>query len=193
MLLTSLPTLAQNNAPLIVHQNGLFAAALLVRDDGTSLDLNVSRATDESGQEETFLVFNNFIQNPDGFIFTFASGTIPDGALQGDNPAHVVLDVDTGQLTNFSSTTCTVSFITLTQDCGPTPGGLIHLEWRQTRLSTFHDTVDSEVKFFMGRINTHQVAEGASASVTGSVLGFDASSGSGQVGINRGSSIAISR
>jgi hypothetical protein len=191
MLLVSLPTMAQKGGPpLIVHQDGLFGQALLV-NDAMSIDLNVSRALDDSGQPETFLVLNTFQETSDGFVFTFGSGVIPDGSLQGDNPAHVVLDVDTSQLTNFNATTCTAIFVLDTETCVPTPGGLIHLEWRKINFAVFHETVELETTFPQGRINNHQVADGAAATLTGTVFGLDASSGSGQIGINHGSNIAI--
>ena len=110
VLFTSLSITAQTNTS-IVHQDGIFAQALAFTG-GTSIDLNVSRGTEASGHAETFLFFDIFQQTSDGIIDTFASGQIPDGSLQGDDPAHVVLDVDTSQLTNFISSSCTFSFLT---------------------------------------------------------------------------------
>jgi len=189
VLLISLPMMAQNNVT-VVHQDGLFAQALAF-SGGTSIDLNVSRGSEASGQAETFLFFDSFQSTPDSFIQTFASGQIPDGSLQGDDPAHVVFDVDTSQLTNFSSTTCTFSFVTFTQTCGPSPAGLIHVEWRQTQASTTHTNSDIKQTFFLGQIHTHQVSDTASTTLTGSFFGLDMSSGGGEVGVNHGSTIEI--
>jgi hypothetical protein len=169
-LFTSLSMTAQTNTD-VVHQDGLFAQALAFTG-GTSINLNVSRGTNASGRAETFLFFDTFQQTSDSFIDTFASGQIPDGALQGDDPAHVVLGVDTSQLTNFTSSSCTFSFVTFTQTCGPAPTGLIHLEWRQVRATTTHTSLDMQQTFFQFRITTHQVSDTASAALTGSIFGL---------------------
>ena len=191
VLLTSLAMMAQTSTD-VVHQDGLTAQALAFTG-GTSIDLNVSRGTDTSGQVETFLFFDTFQQTSDGFIDTFASGQIPDASLQGHDPAHVVLDVDTSQLTNFISSSCTFSFVTFTQTCGPAQTGLIHLEWRQVRATTTHTSLDMQQTFFQVRINTHQVSDTASAALSGSFFGLDPSSGGGEVGVNHGSTIEIDR
>jgi hypothetical protein len=191
VLFTWLPMAAQTNTD-VVHQDGLFAQALAF-SGGTSIDLNVSRGTDASGQTETFLFFDSFQQTADGFTDTFASGQIPDGSLQGDDPARVLLDVDTSQLTNFISSSCTFSFITFTETCGPAPAGLIHLQWRQIRATTTHTNLDMQQNFFQFRITTHQVSDTASAALSGSIFGLDPSSGGGEIGVNHGSSIEIDR
>jgi len=191
VLFTSLSITAQTNTS-IVHQDGIFAQALAFTG-GTSIDLNVSRGTDASGQAETFLFFDIFQQTSDGIIDTFASGQIPDGSLQGDDPAHVVLDVDTSQLTNFISSSCMFSFITFTETCGPAPAGLIHLEWRQIRATTTHTSLGMQQTFFQFRTSTHQVSDSASAALSGSIFGFDPSDGGGEVGVNHGSTIEIDR
>ena len=191
VLFTSLTMRAQTNTS-VVHQDGLFAQALAFTG-GTSIDLNVSRGTDASGQAETFLFFDTFQQTSDGIIDTFASGQIPDGSLQGDDPAHVVLDVETSQLTNFISTTCTFSFVTFTETCGPSPVGLIHVEWRQVRATTTHTSLDMQQTFFQFRTSTHQVSDSASAALSGSFFGLDPSDGGGEVGVNHGSTIEIDR
>ena len=191
VLFTSLAMTAQTNTD-VVHQDGLFAQALAFTG-GTSIDLNVSRGTDASGQAETFLFFDTFQQTSDGFVDTFASGQIPDGSLQGDDPTHLVLDVDTSQLTNFISSSCTFSFITFTETCGPAASGLIHLEWRQTRATTTHTSLDMQQTFFQFRTSTHQISDSASAALSGSFFGLDPSTGGGEVGVNHGSTIEIDR
>ncbi|HEV8493270.1 MAG TPA: hypothetical protein VGR76_13420, partial [Candidatus Angelobacter sp.] len=182
VLFTSLSMMAQNNGPVVIHSNGPFAQAFAIIE-GTSIDLSVSRGTGASGQLNTFLFFDIVQPTADGFIDTFASGEIPNSSLQGDDPAHMVLDVDTSQLTNFISSTCTISFTDSTPTCGPgTASGLIHLEWRKANLFTTHTSTDMQQTFFQTRINSHQVTDAAFTTLTGSFFGQDVTNGSGLAG-----------
>lgn len=193
LLASSLSMMAQNSAPVVVRANGPFAQAFAIIE-GTSVSLNVSRGTNTSGQLNTFLFFDIVQPTADGFIDTFVSGEIPNNSFHGDDPAHMVLDVDTSQLANFTSTTCTVSFTTSTQTCGPsTTGGLIHLEWRQANLFATHTSTDMQQTFLQTRINSHQVTDAAFTTLTGSFLGQDVTDASGLAGTNHDSTIQIVR
>jgi hypothetical protein len=182
---------AQNNGTVVVHSNGPFAQAFVIID-ATSIDVSVSRGTSASGGFNTFLFFDIVQQTADGFIDTFASGEIPNSSLQGDDPAHMVLDVDTSQLTNFISSTCTITATTLT--CVPgTPSGLIHLEWRKTNLFTTRTSSDMQQTFFQTRIHSHQVTDFAFTTLNGSFFGQDVTNASGLAGTNHDSTMEISR
>jgi hypothetical protein len=195
LLLSSLSLMAQDNTHIVQHQNGLFATVSAIDAGGTTrVFLNVSRGTDPlTGQASALVFFDTFVETGDGFTDTFGSGTIPDSAITGNDPAHVVLDIDTSQVTTVTVTACTFSFVTFTQTCGPTPSGVIHLEWQQTKIFNAHNSTDSQQTFSQVRINSHQVSDTASANVTGSLLGLDISTGDGSAGVNHNSVVTITR
>ena len=193
VLLTSAALTAQTNTHTVFHQNGLFASAFAF-GNGTDVIAEVSRGTDFfTGQPATFIFFDTFVNTPDGFTDTFASGTIPDNALQGGDPAHIVLDVDLSQVSTVFSTTCTFSFSTFTETCAPTVLGPVHVEWRQNKLISSRVTSESQQTFFQSQIHTHQFADSSSADLTGTFLGIDLSNGSGDAGVNRSSTLEIFR
>jgi hypothetical protein len=192
LLLSSLSLMAQDNTHIVQHQNGLFATVSAIAADGeTRVFLNASRGTDPlTGQPSTLVFFDTFVETDDGFTDAFGSGTIPDNALTGGDPAHLVLDIDASQLT---ITSCTFSFTTFTQSCGSPSAGTIHLEWRQTKIFNAHISSDSQQTFSQVRINSHQVSDTASANVTGSLLGLDINTGGGSAGVNHNSVVTITR
>ncbi len=191
VLLTSISMMAQNNGPQVLHFNGTFATGFAVIE-GTSVALNVSRGKSASGQLNTFLFFDIVQSTADGIIDTFASGEIPNTAFHGNDPVHMVLDVDTSQLTDFISSTCTFSFTTFIQTCGPgTAGGLIHLEWHQANVDTTHSSTDMQRTFLQVRVNSHEVLDSAATTLTGSFLGQDVTDGSGEAGTQHDSVITI--
>jgi len=192
LLFTSLAMSAQSNTHLVINEDGLFATAD-ASIDGTNLVAQVARGTDAGGQATTFLVYATFVSTPDGFIETFGSGTIPNDSLQGNDPAHVVLDVDTSQLTTVLATTCTFNFVNFTESCVPAPAGLIHLEWRQTKFFTLHNNSDTQEVLAQARINFHELADTASAATNGSFIGLDVNNGGGTVGVNHGTEVEIFR
>jgi hypothetical protein len=195
LLLSSLSLMAQDNTNIVQHQNGLFATVSAIAMDGeTRVFLNASRGTDPlTGQPSTLVFFDTFVETGDGFTDTFGSGTIPNDAITGDDPAHLVLDVDTSQVTTLTVTSCTFSFSTFTQSCGTTPAGTIHLEWQQTKIFNAHTSSDSQQTFSQVRINSHQVSDSASADVTGSLLGLNINTGDGSAGVNHNSVVTITR
>ncbi|HET8888900.1 MAG TPA: hypothetical protein VFQ41_08350 [Candidatus Angelobacter sp.] len=194
LLFSSLSLMAQDNTHIVQHQNGLFATVSAFATGETRVSLNVSRGTDPlTGQASTLVFFDTFVETDDGFTDTFGAGTIPDNAISGDDPAHVVLDIDTSQVTTLTVTTCTFSFGSFTESCGPAPAGTIHLEWRQTKIFNAHTSTDSQQTFSQVRINFHLVSDSASANVTGSLLGLDINTGDGSAGVNHNSVVTITR
>ena len=195
LLLSSLSLMAQDNTHIVQHQNGLFATVSAIATDAeTRVLLNASRGTDPlTGQPSTLVFFDTFIETDDGFTDTFGAGTIPDNAITGNDPAHLVLDIDTSQVTTLTITSCTFSFSSFTQTCGAPPAGTIHLEWQQTKIFNAHNSTDSQQTFSQVRINFHLVSDTASANVTGSLLGLDINTGDGSAGVNHNSVVTITR
>jgi len=195
LLLSSLSLMAQDNTNIVQHQHGLFATVSAIAADGeTRVSLNVSRGSDPlTGQPSTLVFFDTFVETDDGFTDTFGSGTVPDNTITGDDPAHLVLDIDTSQVTTLTITSCTFSFATFTQSCGSPAASTIHLEWRQTKTFNAHISSDSQQTFSQVRINSHQVSDTASANVTGSLLGLDINTGDGSAGVNHNSVVTITR
>jgi hypothetical protein len=194
LLLSSLSLMAQDNTHIVQHQNGLFASVSAIDAGGTRVLLNVSRGADTvTGQPSTLVFFDTFVETDDGFTDTFGSGAIPNSAITGDDPAHLVLDIDTSQVTTLTVTNCTFTFSTSTESCVSTPAGTIHLEWRQTKIFNAHVSSDSQQTFSQVRINSHQVSDSASANVTGSLLGLDINTGDGSAGVNHNSVVTITR
>jgi len=191
VLLTSISLMAQNNGPQVVHANGTFAQAFAVIE-GRSVSLSVFRAAGTPSQLGTFLFFDIIQLTPDGFIDTIAEGNIPNTAFHGNDPMHMVLDVDISQITNFISSTCTFTDINFTQTCGPgIDSGTIHLEWHQANIETVHTSTDTQQIFPQVRINSHEVSDFAITTLTGSFLGQDVTNGSGGAGTQHDSAISI--
>jgi len=188
--------MAQNNSHVVFHQDGLFASAFAF-SGGTSIDLNVSRGLDASTRAETFMFVDLSQQTSDGFTDTFISGQIPSNSLQGDDPAHVILDLDTTQVPTVSATTCTFNLTDVTFTCAlSSTGGLIHVEWRKTQFSaSTHTSADIQQASVQIRINTHQNSDTITTAITGSILGLgvDASNGAGSAGVNHNSTLEIIR
>jgi hypothetical protein len=192
LLLCPLVLFAQTSTPATVfHSNGAFAQFLTITPDGLEIIVQVQRGTDSSGNASTFLIYDTFGPVTDGFVDTFASGVIPDSAFQGGDPAHLSLNVDTSQLTGFSSTSCTLSNIDFSFTCGPGSVGLIQLDWQQDSFSSTHTVSNVQQTFAQFMSQQHTVADTASALATGSFLGVTINSASGQAGVNHNSTLQI--
>jgi len=175
-----------------VHQEGA-AASVPISQDGGFTSLSVSRATDPQGNPQTFLFYDTFLNTPDGFVETVASGLIPNDAFQGGSAAHLRLNVDTSQITTFSTTTCTLTFVPqFTDTCVPGALGVIQLDWVQTRSSTTHSVTTQSQSFNLARIELHQTSDQVSAIVAGSFLGISVNS-TGPAMVNHSSSMEVFR
>lgn len=190
-LSTLLP--AQSNPTLIFHGKGASADINLILPDGTQLSLEGVRGSDDTGSPSTLLLYTAFSFSSDSITETFAAATIPNEAFRGDDAAHLVLDVDTSQLTDFSAQTCVFSFIDFTETCGPAALGVIQFEWRQNRAFTQHIVSDRNTTDILGREHEHQESDSASADVTGSFLGLPVSASFGNVNTAHNTVIEIFR
>ena len=175
-----------------VHQEGA-AANVPISQDGGFTSLSVSRATDPQGNPQTFLFYDAFLNTPEGFVETVASGLIPNDAFQGDSAAHLRLNVDTSQISTFSTTTCTLTFFPqFTVTCVPGALGVIQLDWAQNRSSTTHSVTAQSESFNLARIELHQTSDEVSAVVTGSFLGIPVNA-SGPAMVNHSSTMEVFR
>ncbi len=180
--------MAQGNSPFMFHTNGAFAQASSTAGQA-GVFVQVNRGTDFAGTVGTVLSFDSFSFTPDGFTDTFGFGLIPDNAFVGDNPAHLVLDVDTSQLANFVVQTCTFSFVT--SGCGPGPLGVIHIEWQQNGISANHVITDTQTTFPQAQMQQHTEADSASANAIGSFLGLPLSNNLASAGVSHNSTLEI--
>jgi hypothetical protein len=178
----------------VVHQEGA-TASLNFSQDGGFFSLNVSRGTVDPGSgPQAFIFYQSFSSLPDGtFSETFASGSLPGDAFQGDSASHLTLNIDTSQVASFTATTCTFTFFPqFIETCVPGALGVIQLEWAQSHNSTTHSVVSQTQVFNQARIETHQESDTASASVTGSILGVSVNAG-GTTGVNHASTLELFR
>jgi hypothetical protein len=178
----------------VVHQEGA-AASVDFSQDGGFFSLHVSRGTVEPGTgPQVFIFYQSFSSSPDGsFSETFASGSLPSSAFQGDSAAHLTLNVDTNQVASFTATTCTFTFFPqFTETCMPGALGVIQLEWIQSHNSTTHSVISQTQVFNPARVETHQDSDTASADVTGSILGITVNAG-GTTGVNHASTLELFR
>jgi hypothetical protein len=192
MLFLSTLLMAQSNATTTFHSNGAFAQTFSFTN-GTDLFLQVNRGTDFTGSPATFLFYDSFTFSSDSFIDTFASGTIPNDAFTGGDPAHLVLNVDTTQVNTFFVETCTFSFTNFTFTCAPGALGVIQLEWQQNRAFSSHTTSDTQTTFAQAMAQQHIDADSASADVSGSFLGLPVSNTFAEAGASHNSTIQLVR
>ena len=178
----------------VVHQEGA-AASVGFSQDGGFFQLDVSRGTVEPGTgPQVFILYQSFISLPDAsFSATIGSGSLPSDAFQGDSAAHLTLNVDTSQVTSFTTTTCIFTFFPqFTETCTPGALGVIQLEWIQSHNSTTHSVISQTQVFNQARVETHQNSDTASAAVTGSILGVTVNAG-GTTGVNHASTLELFR
>jgi hypothetical protein len=190
MLFLSSALLAQSTPATVFHTNGAFAQFLTVTGE-TEIILQVNRGTDSSGNPGTFLVYDTFGPTPDGFADTFASGIIPDSAFVGGDPAHLSLNVDTSQITDFASVSCVFSSTDFTFVCGTGPVGVIQIDWQQDHAFTTHKVSNVQQTFSQFMSQEHTVADLGSATATGSFLGTTLAPTTGEAGVNHNSLLQI--
>ena len=191
LLFLPVALLGQNSPATVFHSDGAFAQFQTV-SAGTEIILQVTRGTDSSGNPATFLVYDTLTPTADGFADTFANGTIPDSAFTGGDPAHLSLNVDTSQLTSFSSTSCNFSLNDFSFVCGPGPVGAIQIDWQQDRTFTTHTVANVQQTFSQFMEQQHTISDSGSAIATGSFLGSTIDPpATGQAGVNHNSLLQI--
>ena len=178
-------------------QNAEFASLNQSPGPNSSFQLQVSRNASTGNTTSASINYLEFDFAPDFSSFTFIQivGAIPSAAFTGQTTKNLVLNFDTSQLdpTTSISQSCTFSFVTFTETCGPAPSGAINVEWKGNSL------VSSEVitirEDTMGPITTklHQRSDTSSASATGSVFGVTVNPAAAQVGVNHSSTLEVTR
>lgn len=184
LLATSTLAFAESNAPKIsTRMSGAFADSTFTIS-GHNVNLAVSTI---GGQEQMLLNYNYSFRSPDGsFTFAFGFGYIPNDMVTINNANVANLNVDTSQVAGFTATTCT-SFPGSPATCTSGPLGVIQINWHQDEV-TSNRTVSEDWKTFPGgRLHTSANSDTSSASVTGSFLGSDFYSDSGDIGTNNNS------
>lgn len=174
-------------------QDGAFASISLFTPPFTSVGLTVSSGTGNTASLQYALV-----SEPADFssiTITNVFGPIPASAFTGQNTQQLSLNIDTSTLpagTVFSET-CTISFTTFIETCGPGPVGLIQLSFRE------NDTVSTQINLHQVQTSgpvttrTSQRSDNSTANVQGTVFGTDVSTASAQVGVNHMSTIEVTR
>src|SRR5215472_3247167 len=178
-------------------QDAEFASLNQNPGPNSSFQLQVSRnaATGTTTSASINYLEFDFAADFSSFTFTQIVGAIPASTFTGQTTNHLVLTFDTSQLDplNSISQSCTFSFVTFTETCGPAPSGAINVEWKGNSL------VSSEVmtirEDMMGPITTklHQRSDTSSASATGSVFGVTVNPAAAQVGVNHSSTLEVTR
>lgn len=191
LLLLAASMMAQStSAPQVFHSSGAFAGLGTVVN-GTNINLQVTR-TDNPNSDTTLLRFDVFSSDSSGFTDTFGLGLIPNNSLAGDNTNHLSLNIDTSQLSNFQTITCTSSFVTFITTCQPgSIAGVIQLDFQQDGSFSTRTISDTKQVFSQFSEQSHQNSDSASAVVNGSVFGIPVSNGPGSTGTNRDSTITL--
>jgi hypothetical protein len=176
----------------VFHANGA-SAAVMAFDNGTSTVLRVARTADFlTGEPTTFLLYSMTSFTPDGFINTFGSGLVPNNAFRGDNPANLILTVDTSQIPGFTSTTCTTVFVpTFSQICTEGPRGVIDVDWKQNGIFSTHSVSTLQQNFGGFTMQSHGESDFGDALANGSILGHAAANAAAFSGVNRGVTLTL--
>src|SRR5215471_3858530 len=178
-------------------QDAEFASLNQSPGPNSSIQLSVARNAATCTTTSASINYLEFDFAADFSSFTFIQivGAIPASSFTGQTTNDLMLTFDTSQLdpNNSISQSCTFSFVTFTQTCGPAPAGVINAEWKG------NSVVSSEVitirEDTMGPITTkfHQRSDSSSASATGSVFGVTVNPAAAQVGVNHSSTLEVTR
>jgi hypothetical protein len=196
MMLLPVSAMAQTTH-LKFTQNAEFASLSQNPGPNSSFQLQVSRnaATGTTTSASINYLEFDFAADFSSFTFIQIVGAIPASTFTGQTTNDLVLNFNTSQLDSMNSISqsCTFSFVTFTQTCGPAPSGAINVEWKG------NSVVSSEVitirEDTMGPITTklHQRSDSSSASASGSVFGVTVNPAAAQVGVNHSSTLEVTR
>jgi len=191
VLCLPLAAIAQNQK---FNQDGEFASINLSPDPNSSISLQVSRNTSNTGTTANVVFVSvSFAADFSSFSFTEIIGNIPASAFSGQNTQNLTLNLDTSQMDSSAiKITCTFDFATETNNCGAPPDGTINLQFRgngaqRTRILA----LGSETILGPLTIRNHQRSDNSSANVQGTIFGNSISSSAATVGINHNSTIEI--
>lgn len=183
---------AQTTSPSVAtfHKNGTSGSAFGFNGP-TFINLQVNRGQTSGGAPSTFLFFSAFTFTGQGFSETIGFGEIPNTALMGDSTAHLTLTVDTSQVSGFTVSTCTFSFISFTFTCTSGPFGPIHVDWQTTNQFSNKITSTTQFEFLQFMMIQDSNSANSSALAQISYLGTSFNNGFGEVGVEHSTTISI--
>jgi len=176
-------------------QDAEFASLSQNTGPNSSFTLSASRnaATGTTTSASMNYLEFDFAADFSSFTFVQIVGAIPSTAFTGQTTADLVLNFNTSQLdpTTSISQSCTFTFATGIETCGPAPTGLLSVEWKG------NNVVSSEVAVIredtMGGFTTklHQHSDNSTANATGSVFGVTVNASGATVGVNHSSTLEL--
>jgi hypothetical protein len=176
------------------HASGEFAETF-ANANGAFVNIFAARGCDSNpcATTNTILVFFASIQTANGVVFLEGSGVIPDSAFDAGSPDHASLNVDTSQVSGFSTTACSFvpgsGFV-----CQPGPTGVIQAEWKRTRAGSLTDLEEEHKSLGPFVIDTHKDQDFFRAAATGTFFGSSFSDSTRtQIGANKDTTISVSR
>jgi hypothetical protein len=175
-----------------VKQNGEFASLTEAPDAFSTVNLQVSRNTDNTGTTAN-IFFQSVTVAPDFSSITIVDiiGGIPPTAFTGTTTQNLALALDVSQLLPGSFTeNCVFALPAFTSTCGAPPTGQINLQFHEN--DAISDELVTAEEKIMGpvTIKTHARSDTSTAGVTGSILGNPVLSGaSATVGVHHNSTL----
>jgi hypothetical protein len=174
----------QTGPSTVVHSSGAFASMLGFTGNGSVF---IYATHTDRPQLATFVNFDIFIFNPDGTVSdTYGSGTVAEDDLTG-NKTKLTLHVNTSP-SSFNTKTCRSGGV-----CEPGPFGLIQIDFTADGVFSGHLISEDQREFFQASERAHYDANYAHALANGSILGVSVINGVGDLGVNRGTTITLTR
>lgn len=175
----------QADSSTVVHSSGAFASMETFTGNGSVF---IYATHTDRPQVSTFVQFDIFTFNPDGTVTdTFGSGTVPEDDLTGNVKTKLTLHVDTSP-SSFQTRTCRSN-----GGCEPGPFGLIQIDFSADGVFTGRYISEGHREFFQLSERSHYDVNYGSALASGSILGISVSNGVGELGVNRGTTIMLTR
>jgi hypothetical protein len=196
MMLLALGATAQTTH-LKFTQDAEFASLNQTTGPNSNFQLQVSRNAATGSTTSGSLSYLEFDFAPDFSSFTFVQiiGAIPTTAFTGQTTNDLVLNFNTSQLdpTTSISQSCTFSFVTFTQTCGPAPTGLLSVEWKGNTVISSEVATIREDTMGLTTTKVHQHSDNSTANATGTVFGVTVNPSGAQVGVNHSSTLEVTK
>jgi len=178
-------------------QDAEFAGLNQTINPTSNFTLQVSRnaATGTTTSASINYLEFDFAADFSSFTFIQIVGQIPSTAFTGQTTNDLVLNFDTSTLdpTTSISQSCTFSFVTFTETCGPAPAGVINVEWKGNNVVSSRVAIIREDTLGSVTTKLHQHSDNTTASATGSVFGNAVNPSAAQVGVNHSSTLEVTR
>ena len=178
-------------------QDAEFASLNQNPGPNSSFQLQVSRnvATGTTTSASINYLEFDFAADFSSFTFIQIVGAFPASSFTGQTTNDLTLTFDTSQLdpNNSISQSCTFSFVTFTQTCGPAPTGAINVEWKGNNVVSSRVAIIREDTLGSVTTKLHQHSDNSTASATGTVLGVTVNPAGAQVGVNHSSTLEVTK